>query len=175
MRVQLLGRALSWAIGEGYVTANPAANLKPLYSSDRSEIIWEADDMAAYAKAERGEDETKPLIGFYTRALMGVCFSGLSRQDLLKLTWPQVGENAITGKRLKAARRAKTAGKKSKTMVVPITPEMRWVLNLCREWCDHWEAQDGVKRINFSTAVAKRGPSKGSLPSFLKFAIEPAG
>lgn len=147
-RVQVLSRALNWAMGEGTAPANPAAKLKPLHFSDRSDIIWEGPDIQAHAKAARKDVDEADYVAPETLALMGACYSGLSRQDLCALTWPQIGPHAITGKRLKAARRARTAGKKPKTIVIPRTPELDAVLAICRARADAWEKKDDAKRLH---------------------------
>lgn len=147
-RVQVLSAALNWARAEGFVSVNPAAKLKPLYFSDRSSIIWTGADMKAHANAARKHADPPEYLPPETLALMGACFSGLSRQDLCVLTWPNVKKNAIVGVRLKAARRARTAGKKPKPLVIPRTPELNAVLAICTARSRYWEKKDGVKRLH---------------------------
>jgi hypothetical protein len=168
-RIQVLSRALNWAMGEGMAPANPAAKLKPLHFSDRSDVIWEGPDIQAHAKAAREEGDAPDYIAPETLALMGACYSGLSRQDLCAITWPQVGAHAITGKRLKAARRARTAGKKAKTIVIPRTPELDAVLAICAARAAEWEKKDGVKRLHvFLNSRGRAWTPDGLTSSFNK-------
>lgn len=168
-RVQVLSRALNWAIGEGLVSANPAAKMKPLHFSDRSDVIWEAADIEALIASAREAGDPPDYIAPEALALMGACYSGLSRQDICALTWAQVGPHAITGKRLKAARRARTAGKKAKTIVIPRTPELDAVLSICAARAAEHEKKDAVKRIHvFLNSRGKPWTSEGLTSSFSK-------
>ncbi|MEQ1817640.1 MAG: hypothetical protein ABL871_03440 [Terricaulis sp.] len=168
-RVQILSRALNWAIGEGLASANPAAKMKPLHFSDRSDIIWEAADIEALIAAARELGDAPDYIAPEALALMGACYSGLSRQDLCALTWAQIGPHAITGKRLKAARRARTAGKKAKTIVIPRTPELDAVLSICASRAAEFEQKDSVKRIHvFLNSRGKAWTTEGLTSSFSK-------
>lgn len=147
-RVQVLSAALNWGRGEGLVLANPTAMLKPLHFSDRSEIIWTASDLENHAKAARKAGDPDDYLPPETLALMGACYSGLSRQDLVALTWSQVKAHALTGSRLKAARHARTVGKKPKPLVIPRTPELNAVLAICSARAIEWEKKDGAKRLH---------------------------
>lgn len=147
-RVQVLSAGLNWARAEAIVMANPAAKLKPLYFSDRSGIIWTGEDLKNHAKAALKSGDPEGYLPPETLALMGACYSGLSRQDLVALTWPQVKEAAITGYRLKALRRAHTAGKRSKPLVIPRTPELDAVLSICAARASEWTEKDGAKRLH---------------------------
>ncbi|MGE3143745.1 MAG: hypothetical protein AB7L65_10530, partial [Hyphomonadaceae bacterium] len=145
-RIQVLSKALNWAKGEGLAGANPAAGMKPLHYSDRSDIIWEAIDLQRFVAAARRNAQPADFVAAEARALLLACYSGLARQDLCALTWAQIGAAAITGKRLKAARRARTAGKKASSVDIPNTPELRAVLELCRADAEAREKQDRVMR-----------------------------
>lgn len=147
-RVQVLSAALNWAKAEGLVSVNPTSKLKPLYFSDRSSIIWTGEDMKAHAKAARKAGDPTDYLPPETLALMGACYCGLSRQDLCVLTWSNVKTAAITGVRLKAARRARTAGRKAKPLVIPRTPELNAVLAICAARAAYWEKKDGAKRLH---------------------------
>jgi integrase len=167
--VQVLSRALNWAMGDGLAPANPAAKLKPLHFSDRSDVIWGGPDIQAFIAAARGDSDPADYIAPEALALMGACYSGLSRQDLCALTWPQVGPHAITGKRLKAARRARTAGKKARTIVIPRTSELDAVLAICERRAAEWEKKDGVKRLHvFLNSRGKPWTPDGLTSSFNK-------
>lgn len=147
-RMQVLSAALNWARVEGLVSANPTLGLKKLHFSDRSEITWTGDDLSAHADAARKSSDPKEYVPPETLALMGACYSALSRQDLCALTWPQVTAHAIKGKRLKAERRARTAGKKPKVIIIPRTPELDAVLATCKTRADKWAEQRGVQPLH---------------------------
>ncbi len=138
-RQDVLSKALNWGIGEGYCAANPALGIPNFAYADRSEIIWLAEDLQAFETAARAARRSKwredrpepnepPVI---VLALMLACYSGLRREDLVNLTWRDIGPNAITVRARKSARRAKTAKKKAPPpVVIPRTAELNAVLTL---------------------------------------------
>lgn len=112
MGKQVLSRVLAFAVSEGGLAMNPCEGLPNLYSNDRADIIWTADDMAAlkaWASAE-----------VYQAAELA-SLTGMRQSDLLKLSWSHVGANAIEMKT------GKSRGRKS--VLVPITSDIRRVLN----------------------------------------------
>lgn len=113
--IQVLSRVLSWGLGRGLLALNAAAGVEQLYSSDRADQIWTADELQRFTEA------ASPEIGF---ALRLACLTGLRRTDLTKLAWAHVGEIAIvipTGK--SRGRRAQT---------IPILPELATLLDEIR-------------------------------------------
>lgn len=141
IRIGLISKALSWAVQEGLVPANPAYGIEHLHDSDRSDIIFLSKDLEAFeaeARARRrknlkkgtAEPEDTPTI---VLALLLVCFTGLRREDICLLTWKSVGENVIQVKPLKSVRRARTSRRSRdvRPANIPITPELRAVLNKC--------------------------------------------
>lgn len=108
---QVLSRVLTHAVAEGAVTVNPCAGIPNLYESDRSEIIWSADDLAqllAHASIE---------VGYVARL---AALTGFRQGDLLSLSWGHVGKNAIEIKTSKSRKRRRAS--------VPITQEIRDLL-----------------------------------------------
>jgi len=138
-RQDVLSKALNWGIGEGYCAANPALGIQNFAYADRSEIIWLAEDLQAFEKAAREARRAKwredrpdpnepPVI---VLALMLACYTGLRREDLVNLTWRDIGRNAITLRPRKSTRRAKTAKKRAPPpVVIPRTAELNAVLSL---------------------------------------------
>ncbi len=136
-RKDILSKAMNWGIGEGLCEANPAEGIADFSFSDRSDIIWTGADVAAFEKAARAarrklmkegaaEPSAPPAI---VQALLLACYTGLRREDLVNLSWRDVGEGAVTVRPLKSVRRRKTAGKKAPPVVViPRTPELDAVL-----------------------------------------------
>lgn len=109
---QVLSRLFSFMISEGALALNPCEGIPNLYSSDRSDIIWTAEDFAAL-KAEASTE-------VYQAAQLAA-LTGLRYTDLFRLSWNRVGTLAIEIKT------GKSRGKK--TALVPITKDARQLLN----------------------------------------------
>lgn len=91
--IQVLSRVLSWAVSRGRLTINAAAGIDQLYTNNRADQIWSADEVARYAAAAKS-----PEVGYIVRL---ACLTGLRREDLATLMWSHVGDLAIikpTGK-----------------------------------------------------------------------------
>ena len=91
--LQVLSRVLSHAVDPlGKVAGNPCEGIKQLYSSNRSEIIWQDADIAAVKKVCSVE---------IAHAIDLDAATGLRLGDLLRLSWSHIQDNAIvisTGK-----------------------------------------------------------------------------
>jgi site-specific recombinase XerD len=145
MRVSLLSRVFNWAKDLGLASANPAAAIKPLHHSDRSQIIWTKEERDALAKAARADGDPDDFVAPVVLIFQGACYSGLSRQDICGLKVTEVQPHGIKRERLKGARRARTARKKARIMTIPRTPELNAVLTLAAERREFWEKKRGVK------------------------------
>lgn len=111
MAKQVLSALLSYAVDEGKLGSNPCFGISNLYSSNRSEIIWQDADIARLAKTAPKE---------IMWALRLAALTGLRQGDLLKLSWSHVGELAIemrTGK----------SGQK-RTALVPMYADLKVLL-----------------------------------------------
>lgn len=140
-RRDVISKALNWGIGEAYCAANPAQGIADFAHADRSDIIWLAEDLAAFeASARKGwaarrkpgtpQPNIPPVI---VLALLLACYSGLRREDLVNLAWRDIGPHAISIRPRKSERRARTARKKAPPpVVIPRTPELNAVLELLR-------------------------------------------
>lgn len=109
--MQVLSRVLSFAVEEGELTSNPCKGFKPLYSSDRSEIIWTDADIARVKSVASTE---------FGWAVDLAAYSGLRIGDLVRLSWSHIGEDMIelpTGK---------SRGRKS--AIIPLYDDLRAVL-----------------------------------------------
>lgn len=84
---QVLTRVLSWAKGRGILSVNRMEGVEQLHRSDRADQVWTDDELKRFCAA------APPHVA---RALRLACLTGLRRGDLVKLTWDQVGETAIT-------------------------------------------------------------------------------
>jgi integrase len=105
--MQVLSRLLSYAVDPlGKIGSNPCEGIKTLYSGDRSEIIWTDADIAKLKEAGGsrkvgGKTVIRPCPAEIVHAVDLAAHTGLRREDLLRLSWSHVGEDAIvitTGK-----------------------------------------------------------------------------
>ena len=111
MAIQVLSRLLSWGEDRGRLGKNWASGIGQLYEHDRSDIIWQPEDFAAFqAKASVEVSEAIDL---------AAC-TGLRRGDLVQLPWAAVGEHAIIWQTGKSRGRAR--------VVIPLLPETRALL-----------------------------------------------
>lgn len=111
MAIQVLSRLLSWAVDRGQLSINNAKGISQLYESNRSDIIWTADDFEAFrARASVEVQEGVEL---------AAC-TGLRRADLVTVPWDAVGEHAIVWQTSKSGGRAR--------IVVPLLPETKALL-----------------------------------------------
>ncbi|UTP41434.1 tyrosine-type recombinase/integrase [Phenylobacterium sp. LH3H17] len=83
-----------------------------LYRVDRSSIIWEPHELEALCKHATPE---------LKRAALLAAFTGLRKGDLLKLTWADVGTEAIT----------RTTAKRRRVVHIPLTTEVKSILASC--------------------------------------------
>src|ERR1700737_3231421 len=92
--MQVLSRVLSYAVDPlGSIAGNPCEGIKQLYTGDRSEIIWMDADIKQLKSGACAEE--------INHAVDLASHTGLRLGDLLRVSWPHVGEDAIrfsTGK-----------------------------------------------------------------------------
>jgi integrase len=138
-RQDVLSKALNWGKSEGYCAANPAEGIKNFANSDRSDIIWLAEDLhafeasarAAWAKKRAPGTQQPNIPPVVVLALLLASYTGLRREDLVNLSWRDIGVHAVTMRARKSARRARTAGKKAPPpVIIPRTAELNAVLEL---------------------------------------------
>ena len=109
--MQVLSRVLSYAVDQGKIAGNPCEGIKPIYTGDRSEIIWQPADIAQLKKT------CSPDIA---NAVDLASHTGLRRGDLIRLSWSHVGEDAITITTGKSKHR--------RTAIIPLYDDLRDVL-----------------------------------------------
>lgn len=120
--VTVLRTLLAFGRLRGRVGINVAEKIPTLYKGgDRAEIIWTADDIARFVAKARDLGASHVADGLRLAAL-----TGLRRQDLVTLTWSQVGDHAIAKKALKKSR-----GKR-RMATVPRIPELDGLLDELR-------------------------------------------
>jgi integrase len=105
-----LARVLSWAKDRGLVRENPLEGFRRVYRSDRSELIWLPDHVAAFQRIA-----PLPL----KNALMLALHTGQRQGDLLALSW-----TAYDGKALHIRQ-----GKTGVRVIVPCTAALKALLD----------------------------------------------
>lgn len=121
--VTVLHALLKFGRLRGRVAINVAADIPKLYKGgDRAEIIWTAEDMAAFKAAAEEKEWPQLYDGLRLAAL-----TGLRRADLVSLTWQHLGEFAIVKTALKKSR-----GKRRKA-VIPMTGDLEKLLAELKE------------------------------------------
>jgi len=110
-RLGALALVLSWAKRRGDLSVNPLEKWPRLYSVNRAEVIWTKADLVTLLKGADAD---------FRRAVLFAAFSGLRLGDLVRVTWADVGEKAIT------LTTAKSRGKR--VVIVPITPKLQAIL-----------------------------------------------
>jgi integrase len=111
LAIQVLSRVLSFGVDRGLLEKNQTSGIKQLYDTNRSEIIWTPEDLAAFHQHASVE---------VSEAVDLAACTGLRRGDLVEVPWSAVGEHAIIWQTNKSRGRAR--------IVVPLLPETREVL-----------------------------------------------
>lgn len=116
--VGVLRALLKWAKLSGYVALNVASDIPKIApASDREEIIWTKEDIAAFTAKAIEEDRPQLIDGLRLAAL-----TGLRRADLVSLTFDHVGQFAVSKTALKKSR-----GKRRKA-TIPMTEALEELL-----------------------------------------------
>lgn len=116
--VTVLRALLKWAKLNGLVALNVAADIPQIArSADREEIIWTADDIAAFTAKAIEKNLPQLVDGLRLAAL-----TGLRRADLVSLTFDHIGEFAVSKTALKKSR-----GRRRKA-TIPMTGELEALL-----------------------------------------------
>lgn len=106
-----LALVIGWAHKRGEIPAHPLQNWPRIYTVDRADVIWTKPDLI---KLLKGADPD------FRRAVLVATFTGLRLGDLVRLTWADVGADAIT------LATSKSRGKR--VAIIPITPKLSAVL-----------------------------------------------
>jgi integrase len=120
--VSVLRTILSFARLRGEIAINVAEAVPRIYrGADRAEIIWTDEDIDSFIT--KALDLGQPHIADGIRL---AALTGLRRQDLVSLTWDQVGATTIQKKALKSSRR------KRRLVVLPKLPALSELLECLR-------------------------------------------
>ena len=120
--VLVLRTILNFARLRGEIAVNVAERIPRIYhGADRAEIIWTDDDIVRFIS--KANELEQPHIGDGIRL---AALTGLRRQDLVTLTWDQVGATSIQKKALKTTRR------KRRHVTLPRLPALDGLLDELR-------------------------------------------
>jgi integrase len=110
-----IARVLSVAKDHGKISVNVCERGGRLYETDRSEIIWSADDIREFCSVASIELQAAMLLALWT---------GQRQGDLLRLTWKDYDGTYIR------LRQSKGRGRKGRTRVtVPVGPPLKTALD----------------------------------------------
>lgn len=120
--VQVLSALLAFGVKRGRLNHNACTEIEFLYASNRAEIIWTPEDVAAFTAAtDKWGRATPPELVW---ALKLATLTGLRQADLLSLTWGQIGDLAIERK----TNKSRVRGSAQRTALVPMYAELRDLL-----------------------------------------------
>lgn len=105
-RLGALAVVFGWAKSRGDIPVNPLEKWPRIYSSNRADLIWTEDDLT---KLLAGADPS------FRQAVRLATYTGLRLADLVRLTWAEVGEKAIT--------RVTNKGRGKRVATIPIGTE----------------------------------------------------
>lgn len=90
--ITVLSRLLNFGALRGLVTSNAAAGIPALYEGgSRALIVWTAEDIQRFDEVAAALGMSHVADGLHLAAL-----TGLRRQDLVTLTWDQVGVDTVS-------------------------------------------------------------------------------
>lgn len=114
--IQVIRRLFAWGVENELVEANPAADIKGVYTANRADIIVEPDELARVLAKATPAGQLIIRLAAYT---------GMRRGDLIDLSWNEVGDLHIE----RAANKSTTG----RRLLVPLIPEARAVIAEARE------------------------------------------
>ena len=115
-RLSAISSMLTWAVERGRLSANPLKGFKRLYHSDRAEIIWLPEHIAAFMKMAPVELQQALLLALHT---------GQREGDLLRLPW-----SAYDGKTIRLRQGKSRRGQRLGQIIeIPCTAALRRMLD----------------------------------------------
>lgn len=115
-RVAILARILAWGERDDDLAKNVLDTFKRAYSGDRSDIIWEPAQIAAFMSVARPEMQLAMVLALHT---------GQRQADIRALAWTNYNGETITLRQGKSRK----AGKPGKLVTVPCTAALRDTLD----------------------------------------------
>jgi integrase len=116
-RVAILARVLSWAAKDGPLNINVLDGFERAYTSDRSDIIWLAEHIAAFMAVASPEMQFAMVLALHT---------GQRQGDILRLAWSQYDGTSIALRQGKRKRLGRTAP----LIHVPCTKALKATLDM---------------------------------------------
>jgi len=138
-RLQIIRRVFAWNTKHGNIEKNPALGISEASNSDRSDLIWEPAMQAKYREYIAAEIErvwltvppTNPFrpamifrLAAARDALTLILNTGARREDASVFARAWIDDGAITYTPRKGARRARTAKRKPRVVVLPVLPDL---------------------------------------------------
>jgi len=105
---------LNWARDEGHIRLHHCDQLRKVYKSDRSEIVWTNEDILRF-------ERVAPR--WVQRILCVASETGLRPGDLIRLNWSHI-ENTREGRRVRIR-----TNKRGQVASIPVTPRLGVVLD----------------------------------------------
>jgi integrase len=151
--IQVIRRLFGWSMENELAEANPAAEIKGLYSANRADVIVEPEELALICS------RTTPAGGLAFRLAAA---TGMRKGDLIDLRWSEVDDFSIE----RAANKSTTG----RRLLVPLTAEARKVIAELRT------ANKARKVPSTHVLVSNKGPwSEGGLGTTWDRAAHPRG
>lgn len=116
----VLARILSIAKDRGKISVNQCEKGGRVYSSDRADIIWSADDIVLFCK------KASPELQF---ALLLALWTGQRQGDLLKLSWTAYDGTYIRLQQSKGTRQ----GRRGPRVTIPVSKVLKAALDKARK------------------------------------------
>lgn len=115
-RVTVLARVLSWAARDDDLRTNVLDTFERAYAGDRSEIIWEPGQIAAFMDKAKPEMQLAMVLALHT---------GQRQADIRAMAWTNYNGEAITLRQGKSRR----AGQPGKLVTIPCTETLKATLD----------------------------------------------
>lgn len=115
-RVTILARVLAWGATDDELERNVLDTFKRAYSSDRSELIWEPAQIAAFMAKASDEMQLAMVLALHT---------GQRQGDIRAMAWSNYDGKALTIRQGKSRR----GNKPGKRVVIPCTTILRQTLD----------------------------------------------
>ena len=115
--LQYISKMLKWAVGVGYITVNPAADIpKPAKERSRERVLALDEVRSILAACDSLADTQACFVRF-------LLFSGQRLNEIARLTWDEVMDDHIAIPR--------DRNKSGETIITPLLPHLREIIESC--------------------------------------------
>ena len=115
--LQYISKMLKWAVGVGYITANPAADIPKPFKERSRERVLSLDEVRSILTA------CDSLVGVQADFVKFLLFSGQRLNEIAKLTRHEIMDDHIAIPR--------DRNKSGETIITPLLPHLRGILDGC--------------------------------------------